>query len=169
MRRAVTDKTQVPWRNHLTAKPASYYKQLMKWYVLAVVAAGFLTGCNLFEKPNRIDNGETASTGEGRTEKRPEIKLQSAKSEFTGKVVLVGEGYRFRPLDSEDVFRLTKAKRSREFEHEEMILRKYYEKTLVVRGTREGDWIWEAEVIGQWLRPGERRGSNVLAPPVNNQ
>jgi hypothetical protein len=114
-------------------------------------------GCNPFEMPNRVGP------------KVAETKLEKAPAEFTGKVVLVAEGYRLRLLDSEETVRLTRAKRSTEFEHEELNLRKYYEKTLVVRGTKQDEWIWAAEVVGQWLRPGEHRGSNMLAPPVNEQ
>lgn len=99
----------------------------------------------------------------------PDVKLQSARSEFTGKVVLLGEGYRLRLLDSEKIVSLTRAKRADRFQIEQINLRKYYEKTLVVRGTLEQDWIWGAEVVGQWLKPGERRSANQLAPPVKEQ
>jgi hypothetical protein len=47
---------------------------------------------------------------------------------------------------------------------EEITLKKYYEKTLAVQGRREGEWIWSAEIVGQWLHPGEARGSNLNAP-----
>jgi hypothetical protein len=89
---------------------------------------------------------------------------------FTGKVVLMGAGYRLRLLDEpESVLRLTRAKRSRQFVAEQINLMKYYEKTIVVRGKRQDDWIWAAEIVGQWLRPGESRGSNLLAPPAPNR
>jgi hypothetical protein len=99
----------------------------------------------------------------------PPAKLGGATETVTGKVVLVAEGYRLKLTDeSEDLLRLTRAKKSSELAAEEINLRKYYEKTLVVRGRRQDEWIWAAEITGQWLRPGERRGSNLTAPPVEH-
>jgi hypothetical protein len=90
---------------------------------------------------------------------------------LTGKVVLVKAGYRIKLMDdgSGTLFRMTRGKRSREFLAEQINLRKYYEKTIVVRGKREDDWIWSAEVVGQWNKPGESRGPNLLAPPAPNR
>ena len=90
------------------------------------------------------------------------------KQRFTGKVVLVTAGYRLRLEDSGDLVRLSRAKRGSELANDEIGLRKYYEKTLAVRGKREGEWLWDAEVVGQWNKPGESRGPNVLAPPSNH-
>ena len=71
--------------------------------------------------------------------------------------------------ESKSVYRLTRAKRSSEFVAEQINLRKYYEKTIVIRGKREADWIWSAEIVGQWNKPGESRGANLLAPPAPNR
>ena len=103
------------------------------------------------------------------TDTHPTAKLEGKSETFTGRVVLIAQGYRFRPLDSEDILQLTRAKRRSAFVAEEINLQKYYEKTLVVHGRREGDWIWGADIVGQWLRPGESRGSNLNAPPVGPQ
>jgi hypothetical protein len=92
--------------------------------------------------------------------------LHGEKQTFGGKVVLVTAGYRFRLADSTEDVRLSRAKRASEFENDEISLRKYYEKTLTIRGKRDGEWIWDAEIVGQWNRPGESQGPNVLAPPV---
>ncbi len=95
--------------------------------------------------------------------------LHGEKQTFTGKVVLTAAGYRFRVTDSDEDLRLTRAKRESEFAKEEVGLRKYYEKTLHVRGQRKDEWLWDAEVVGQWNKPGESQGPNVLAPPVGGQ
>jgi hypothetical protein len=93
-------------------------------------------------------------------------KLQGQSERFTGRVVLVTAGYRLKLTESEELVRLTRAKKRSELATEEINLKKYYEKTLAFRGRREGEWIWGAEVLGQWLRPGEQRGSNLTAPDV---
>ena len=97
----------------------------------------------------------------------PPAKLQGQSETFTGRVVLAPEGYRFKLADSEEHVRLTRATERSELVKEEMKLRKYYEKTLAVRGKREGEWVWDASVVGQWLRPGESSGPNVDAPRVH--
>lgn len=94
--------------------------------------------------------------------------LHGEKSTFTGKVVLARDGYRLHLDDPEANLRLTRAKRASEFGNEEIGLRKYYEKTVAVRGTREGEWIWDADIVGQWNKPGEATGANQLAPPVGH-
>src|SRR4051812_44956079 len=59
---------------------------------------------------------------------------RSPRETMTGQVVLVAEGYRFRPNDSPDnLYRLTRATRSNELVNLEVHLRKYYGKTLAVR------------------------------------
>lgn len=90
---------------------------------------------------------------------------------LTGKVVLTKEGYRLRLVgdNSKTYYRLTRAKRSREYAAEQIDLRKYYEKTIVVRGKREADWVWSADIMGQWNKPGESRGPNLLAPKMPNR
>lgn len=104
-------------------------------------------------------------SGCGSTSHDARALLHGEKQTFTGKIVLAGDGYRLRPADSDDSLRLTRAKRASEFANEEIGLRKYYEKTLAVRGTRKDEWIWDAEIVGQWNKPGEPTGANLLAPP----
>lgn len=82
--------------------------------------------------------------------------------------MLATPGYRLKLSESEEHIRLTRAKKRSEFAAEEIHLKKYYEKTLAVRGKREGEWIWAADVVGQWLRPGDTRGSNLTAPDVGH-
>jgi hypothetical protein len=132
----------------------------MKTFVLsfgAAVALLLLYGCTHgVQQPNPATPPATTST--------------APTERFTGKVVLVGAGYRLRLLDEpESLLRLTRAKRNSEFVAEQINLMKYYEKTIVVQGKRRDDWIWAAEIVGQWLRPGESRGSNLLAPPAPNR
>ena len=140
--------------------PRDVKRVSMKTFFLpfgAAVALFLLFGCTHgAQQPNPA--AQSAATSKAPTER------------FTGKVVLVGAGYRLRLLDEpESLLRLTRAKRSSEFAAEQINLMKYYEKTIVVRGKRQDDWIWAAEIVGQWLRPGESRGSNLLAPPAPNR
>lgn len=74
------------------------------------------------------------------------------------------DGYRFRPLDGKENLRLTRARRGNNYESEEIHIRKYFGKILVVRGDAGEGWILEAVVLGQWLRPGEKSGPNVEGP-----
>lgn len=97
----------------------------------------------------------------------PPARLQGQSETFTGRVVLAPNGYRLKLTDSEEHVRLTRATERSELVKEEIKLRKYYDKTLAVRGRREGEWIWAASVVGQWLRPGEPSGPNVDAPRVH--
>ena len=91
--------------------------------------------------------------------------LKKNKETFTGKVVLVDGAYRFSLLkDPDTLLRLTRAHRESEFASEQINLRKYYEKTISVDGTRQDDWIWAAAVIGQWTPPGGQTGPNMNAP-----
>lgn len=108
-------------------------------------------------------------SGCGSTSNSANAVLHGEKQTFTGKIVLAGDGYRLRLNDSDDSLRLTRAKRATEFAHEEIDLRKYYEKTLAVRGTRQNEWIWDAEIVGQWNKPGESTGPNLLAPPSGHR
>jgi hypothetical protein len=84
---------------------------------------------------------------------------------FTGKILKTDDGYRFKPLsDQENLQRITRAKRGNNYETEEINMRKYFGKTLVIRGDSDDGWILEAVVLGQWLRPGEKRGSTLTGP-----
>ncbi len=93
------------------------------------------------------------------------VKARRQIDSFTGQIVKVEEGYRFKSLnDQENLQRITRAKRGNNYETEEINLRKYFGKTLVIRGDSDDGWILEAVVLGQWLRPGEQRGSTLTGP-----
>ncbi|MEP7014403.1 MAG: hypothetical protein ABI925_03085 [Verrucomicrobiota bacterium] len=131
-----------------------------------------LSGCGLWQKHSPPPQPAAAASEPVQTADPAATPKPRAQTEtLTGKVVLVQAGYRLKLVDDESgtLFRMTQAKRTQEFVAEQINLRKYYEKTIVVRGKREEDWIWSAEVIGQWLKPGESRGANRLAPPVSNR
>jgi hypothetical protein len=92
-------------------------------------------------------------------------KLERKTEVFTGKVVLVDGAYRLRLLKDQDtLLRLTRARRESEFAKEQINLRKYYEKTISVNGTLQDDWIFGADVVGQWTPPGGDTGPNMQAP-----
>jgi hypothetical protein len=90
--------------------------------------------------------------------------LQQQTERFTGQVVLDDGAYRLKLLKGGSVLRLTRAKRESEFAAEQINLRKYYEKTLDVKGARLGDWIWAADIMGQYTPPGGDTGPNMNAP-----
>lgn len=90
--------------------------------------------------------------------------LQTATDRFTGQVVLDDGAYRFKLLKDGSLLRLTRAKRESEFAAEQINLRKYYEKTLDVKGSRMGDWIWAADIMAQYTPPGGDTGPNMDAP-----
>jgi len=88
---------------------------------------------------------------------------------FTGEVVRRNGEYRFKLLgeEPEKIQRLTRSRDPHEFASDEIHLRKYYGKTIVVKGIAHDDWIVKADVVGQWLRPGEPRGSTLVGPEPN--
>ena len=91
--------------------------------------------------------------------------LQKKTETFAGKVVLVDGAYRFALIsEPKTLLRLTRARRESEFAAEQINLRKYYQKTLSVIGSRQDDWIWGADVTGQWTPPGGDTGPNMSAP-----
>ena len=100
----------------------------------------------------------------GITEKPPPSEPRGQLVTLTGEVIRAESGYRFKPLKETEAFRLSKAGQARDAVSEEMNLRKYFGKTLVIRGERKGEWIIRAQIMGQWLRPGEKRGSTLLGP-----
>jgi hypothetical protein len=84
---------------------------------------------------------------------------------FTGVVVKVDEGYRFKPLNQpENLQRFTHAKGGTDLQADEINLRKYFGKTLVVKGDSRHGWLLRAVVVGQWNRPGETRGPTLTGP-----
>jgi hypothetical protein len=119
---------------------------------LLVFMAASLPACHLGEKP---------ATGAA-------APVSGTFEKFTGQVVMRNGEYRFQPLDQpEKIQRLSRSRSPGAFASDEIHLRKYYGKTLVVQGYDAGDWIAKAEIIGQWLRPGETRGSTLIGPEPN--
>jgi hypothetical protein len=96
-------------------------------------------------------------------------KVPSHFEKITGEIVRRNGEYRFKLLgeEPEKILRLSRSKDPREFANDEIHLRKYYGKTLVVKGILYEDWIAKADIIGQWLRPGEPRGSTLVGPEPN--
>lgn len=91
--------------------------------------------------------------------------LEGQSEIFTGKVVLDDGAYRFEPLNEPGtLLKLTRARRETEFETGQILLRKYYEKTITVKGMRKDDWIWHADITGQYVPPGGPTGPNMNAP-----
>ena len=126
--------------------------------LFAVVGVIFLFGCFMLEQPGPSQPAPATPVLEG-----PILTM-------TGKVVMAEGAYRFQPAKEPDSFlRLTRAKRKSDFEKEQINLRKYFEKIISVKGSREDGWIWRAAVVGQWLQPGEPTGPNMNAPPVPNR
>ena len=132
----------------------------LSWVVCTLTIC--LTGCALFS------GHESKPEPEKPPKPERQERLTGQVETFTGRVVLLTSGYRLKISDT-DVVRLTRAHKESEFANEEINLRKYYEKTLAVHGRRAGDWIWAADVVGQWNRPGESRGPNVMAPPAGEE
>ena len=116
------------------------------------MAAALLTGCFMLEQPSGPPQKESA-------------KLERKTEIFTGKVVMDDGAYRLSLLkDPDTLLRLTRARRESEFAKEQINLRKYYEKTISVNGTLSGEWIYGADVVGQWTPPGGDTGPNMNAP-----
>ena len=113
------------------------------------------TGCAFTKKLTEQPSGEHKTSA----------RLQKKTETFTGKVMFVDGTYRFAPVNEpKTLLRLTRARRETEFVVEQIKLRKYYEKTISVVGTRQDDWIWGADVVGQWTPPGGDTGPNMNAP-----
>ena len=101
----------------------------------------------------------------GVDQQKSSAKLEKKTEVFTGKVVLVDGAYRLQLLkDPDTILRLTRARQENEFEHQQINLRKYYEKTISVNGTLYGEWIFGAVIVGQWTPPGGDTGPNMNAP-----
>ena len=91
--------------------------------------------------------------------------LEKHTEMFTGKVVLDDGAYRLELLNEPGtLLKLTRGRRESEFESGQILLRKYYEKTITVNGTRKDDWIWGADITGQYVPPGGATGPNMNAP-----
>jgi hypothetical protein len=97
-------------------------------------------------------------------------KLERKTEVHTGKVVMVDGAYRLSLLkDPDTLLRLTRARRETEFAQQQINLRKYYEKTISVNGTLYDEWIFGADIIGQWTPPGGDTGPNMNAPKQTRQ
>jgi hypothetical protein len=127
----------------------------MKAIIPLFICVLALTGCAFMKKPSQHPSEQHQVSG----------KLQKKTETFTGKVALVDGAYRFAPMNEPKMpLRLTRARQESEFAAEQIDLRKYYGKTLSVVGTRQDDWIWGADVAGQWTPPGGDTGPNMSAP-----
>ena len=117
-----------------------------------LVLSGCALGRKMLEQPSGPPQKESA-------------KLERKTEVFTGKVVLVDGAYRLSLLkDPDTLLRLTRARRETEFEKQQINLRKYYEKTISVNGTLQDEWIFGADIVGQWTPPGGQTGPNMNAP-----
>jgi len=128
-----------------------------------IAAVLLLNGCSfgrmMMEQPGNRDQRL------GVQSKKPSAVLEKHTEGFTGKVVLDNGAYRLQLLNEpKALMRLTRARRESEFEKEQILLRKYYEKTITVNGTRKDDWIWAADITGQYVPPGGDTGPNMNAP-----
>lgn len=122
---------------------------------------GSLCGCFMLEQPGDREK----RSGVAVSEKKSSALLQKQTEVFTGKVVLDNGAYRFAPLNEPGtLLKLTRARRESEFEKEQILLRKYYEKTITLNGTRKDEWIWGADITGQYVPPGGPTGPNMNAP-----
>lgn len=109
------------------------------------------------DRANRLNVDQTQTLSSAKLEKKTEV--------FTGKVVMIDGAYRLRLLkDPDAVLRLTRARKENEFAQQQINLRKYYEKTISVNGTLHDEWIFGADVVGQWTPPGGDTGPNMSAP-----
>ena len=132
----------------------------MKSIAIILLSAAFvLSGCELGRKMMEQPSGPY---------QKPTAKLEKKTEVFTGKVVMIDGAYRFQLLkDPDTVLRLTRARQESEFAKGQINLRKYYEKTISVNGTLYGEWIFGADIIGQWTPPGGDTGPNMNAPKAS--
>ena len=138
------------------------------------VTVGFLalllmTGCEfghmMMEQPGDRATRLKVNQPNEQGQKKSSTVLEKHTEVFTGKVVLDDGAYRLELLsESGTLMRLTRARRETEFEAEQILLRKYYEKTITVNGTRKDDWIYGADITGQYVPPGGPTGPNMNAP-----
>jgi hypothetical protein len=134
--------------------------------ILLSIALLSLIGCQvahvMMEQPGDREKrlGVNRAASSALLERKTEV--------FTGKVVMVDGAYRFQLLkDPDTILRLTRARRESEFAAEAINLRKYYEKTISVNGTVHDEWIFGADIVGQWTPPGGATGPNMNAPKAS--
>lgn len=143
--------------NQLTLAKALNRQRSVKSIAIMLSASLFaLSGCALGKKMLEQPSGPPQEQS---------AKLERKTEVFTGKVVLVDGAYRLSLLkDPDTLLRLTRARRETEFAQQQINLRKYYEKTISVNGTLQDDWIFGADIVGQWTPPGGATGPNMNAP-----
>jgi len=128
-----------------------------------MVAVLVLNGCSFGRMMMEQPSDQAKRTGV--EERKSSAPLEKHTQVFTGKVVLDNGAYRLQLLNESDtLMRLTRARRESEFAAQQILLRKYYEKTITVNGTRKDDWIWAADITGQYVPPGGPTGPNMNAP-----
>jgi hypothetical protein len=132
----------------------------------------FLTGCELgrtmMEQPS--DRAKRLKVNEPNEQGQPKSSalLEKHTEVFMGKVVLDDGAYRLAlSKNPSTLLRLTRARRESEFEADQINLRKYYEKVITVNGTRKDNWIWAADITGQFVPPGGQTGPNMSAPKAS--
>jgi hypothetical protein len=137
--------------------------------IVLLIGLLFLTSCELgrvmMEQPG--DRAKRLKVDQPNEQGQPKSSalLEKHTEVFTGKVVLDEGAYRLELVSEPGtLLKLTRARRETEFEKEQILLRKYYEKTITVNGTRKDDWIWGADITGQYVPPGGPTGPNMNAP-----
>lgn len=127
-----------------------------------------LTGCNVMHVMMEQPGDRAKRLGVDSTKPMSSAQLEKKTEVFTGKVVMIDGAYRFQLLKNPDaILRLTRARRESEFASGAINLRKYYEKTISVNGTLHDEWIFGADIVGQWTPPGGETGPNMNAPKAS--
>jgi hypothetical protein len=141
------------------------YTEAVK-FIVPLIGLLFLTGCQLgrtmMEQPG--DRAKRLNVNE----QKSSALLEKHTEVFMGKVVLADGAYRLAlSKDPDTLLRLTRARRESEFEADQINLRKYYEKVITVNGTRKDEWVWGADITGQFVPPGGQTGPNMNAPKAS--
>jgi hypothetical protein len=126
----------------------------------------FLTGCQMGRV--MMEQPSDRATRLNVTQQKSSALLEKHTEVFTGKVVLDDGAYRLAlSKEPSTLLRLTRARRESEFEADQINLRKYYEKVITVNGTRKDEWIFGADITGQFVPPGGQTGPNMSAPKAS--
>jgi hypothetical protein len=140
----------------------------MKTGVLFSITLLALTSCNVMRVMMEQPGDRAKRLGVDTTKPVSSAQLEKKTEVFTGKVVMIDGAYRFQLLKDPDmILRLTRARRESEFASGAINLRKYYEKTISVNGTLHDEWIFGADIVGQWTPPGGETGPNMNAPKAS--
>ena len=140
----------------------------MKTGVFLSITLLSLASCNVMHVMMEQPNDRAKRLGVDTTKPVSSAQLEKKTEVFTGKVVMIDGAYRFQLLkDSDRILRLTRARRESEFASGAINLRKYYEKTISVNGTLHDEWIFGADIVGQWTPPGGETGPNMNAPKAS--